>query len=107
MIEIHKGILGPDAPAQFFPSNYLPRPFCERGKYLERLVLAAKTNTILAKFAGLQIQFEGAEADAGSSLVGHSHNFLGLFYDMTPQKVIHVDKTTSVLRYITLRTTVA
>src|ERR1700676_3665969 len=103
MIKIDEGILGPDATPQFFPGDEFTRPFRQGSKNLERLLLAANANSILAQHPGLQIQFINAKTNGSSSWIGHTHGDLGMFDATTHGKVIRLNGNSSVLAKVTLR----
>src|SRR4029077_5763934 len=99
MVEVDESILGPDAPAQFFPSDEFARALSQRSQDLEGLLLAANASAILAQHSGMQIQFVYIKPNGRSALHGRTHGHLAIFVldDTGPEKVLIVNDSSCVL----------
>src|ERR1700675_3435270 len=58
VVEIHKGICGPECFLKFFASYDLAGVLKQHGQDLEGLFLKANSQAVLAQFAGAKIQLE-------------------------------------------------
>ena len=97
MIEVDEGISGPNAAAQFFPGDEFTRPLRQRGKNLQRLLLAANADSVLPQYPGLQIQFKCTKTNGSSIWIGHTHGDLGVFDAIASKKVIFMNANSYVL----------
>src|SRR2546427_4776331 len=63
MVEVDKGVGGPDFLLQFLPGDDLPRTLQENLEDLEGLLLKFDLGALFAQFAGLEIQRKYPEAN--------------------------------------------
>ena len=73
LLEVDKGIGGPQFLPEFFPRYKFPRPVEQDGKDLERLFLELDLATVLAQLTGGQVDFEGTETGTSSLCGGYLH----------------------------------
>jgi len=73
VVEINEGVGGPKLFLKLLASDNLAGMFEERGEHLERLLLKADSQAMLAQFASSKVQFENSEAEAAAQLMVFWH----------------------------------
>jgi hypothetical protein len=63
VVELHKGVLGPQLFPEFFASDNFTGALGEQGEDLEGLLLKLDARAAFAQLAGGEVQLEDAEAD--------------------------------------------
>jgi hypothetical protein len=76
MLEVHKGVVGPQAPAQVFTSDQLTGVLEEGYQDLDGLMRYFEARRALIELGGRSIQRERPEADdaANASILLHDNN---------------------------------
>jgi len=78
MIEVHKGVGGPEPRAQLFPRNHQPRMLKEHRQNQEGLLLQLDSNSFLPQFSGAEVHLKQAEAHGGRRKRRVFHRGLGV-----------------------------
>ena len=71
MVEVYKGVAGPEAHAEFFASDQLAGLAQEDGQNIKRLPDQANSRALLTDFMSVQVDCEGTELDATICRVSH------------------------------------
>jgi len=85
VIEIDKGVVGPELGAEFVARHKIAGAFDQSGQYKKRLALEAKLDALLAEFSGAHVELKSGEAQDGFRLrVRHE---LGKWFTMFSNQV--------------------
>lgn len=91
VVEIDESVLRPDPLAELLASDQSARLFKKGHENLERLLLAMKADTGLAKDAARKVQFKGGKTNHGIVGIGCTHGGLDV-YDATLVQKLNEDR---------------